>query len=116
MMEKFDRYTSMEARQHVDAGGIPAQPIEFFLAPVRWLWSHYIRQRGYRDGVSGLIVAIARAYYAFMLAAKTWDLARVDRRMDDRDRLRSKLLAGYPTATPITPAVPKAESIPVEAA
>ncbi len=96
MMEKFDRYTSREARQSLDAGRPPATPRDLLVEPAAWLWSNYVRLQGYRDGVPGLIVAIARAYYSFMLAAKTWDLSRLDRRLADRDRMRARLLDGYP--------------------
>lgn len=100
MMEKFDRYTTKEARQLIDAGAAPATPREFLLAPVRWLWFQYVRPRGYRDGVPGLIVAMARAYYAFLVAAKSWDLARLDGRLARRNRARERLLAGYPAVMP----------------
>jgi hypothetical protein len=96
--------------------------------PAAWLWTNYIRLKGYRDGVPGLIVAVARAYYSFMLAAKTWDLARLDRRLRDRDRIRDHLLEGYPTGmkrsatgSPATARVevsvesaPEAEAVSVE--
>jgi glycosyltransferase involved in cell wall biosynthesis len=95
MMEKFDRYTSREARQWLDAGRPAATPLDLLIQPATWLWSNYVRLKGYRDGVPGMIVAIARAYYSFMLAAKTWDLARLDRRLGERDRVRARLLDGY---------------------
>jgi glycosyltransferase involved in cell wall biosynthesis len=95
MMEKFDRYTSREARQWLDTGRPAATPMDLLTQPVTWIWSNYIRLKGYRDGVPGLIVAIARAYYSFMLAAKTWDLARLDGRLAERDRVRDRLLDGY---------------------
>jgi glycosyltransferase involved in cell wall biosynthesis len=114
MMEKFDRYTSREARQWLDAGRAPAAPRDLLVRPAKWIWTDYLRLKGYRDGVPGLIVAVARAYYSFMLAAKTWDLARLDRRLADRDRVRQSLLAGYPaasrsTATDAAPLEPAAE-------
>jgi glycosyltransferase involved in cell wall biosynthesis len=101
MMEKFDRYTSREARQLLDAGGQSATPRDLLVQPATWLWNNYVRLKGYRDGVPGLIVAIARAYYSFMLAAKTWDLARLDGRLANRDRIRAGLLDGYPAV--VTP-------------
>jgi glycosyltransferase involved in cell wall biosynthesis len=95
MMEKFDRYTSREARQWLDAGLSPQTPRDMLVQPAVWLWDNYVRLKGYRDGVPGLIVALARAYYSFMLAAKTWDLARLEGRLADRDRLRERLLDRY---------------------
>jgi (heptosyl)LPS beta-1,4-glucosyltransferase len=116
MVEKFDRYTSREARQWLDAGRPPATSRDLLVQPATWLWDNYVRLKGFRDGVPGLIVAIARAYYSFMLAAKTWDLARLDRRLADRDRVRARLLDGYPVvpAAPVTVAAHEPEPVAAE--
>lgn len=95
MMEKFNRYTSVQARQALGDGGPAAGSRQFLMGPLRSLWTDYVRRRGYRDGTAGLIVAIARSFYEFLLATKTWDEARLGERMAARDALRDRLIAGY---------------------
>ena len=44
-------------------------------AAARNLWDEYLRGGGHRDGTAGLAVAVTRAYYRFLVLAKTWDEA-----------------------------------------
>ncbi len=95
MMEKFNRYTSVQARQALADGAPVPSSRQLLVGPARSVWTDYVRRRAYRDGTAGLIVAIARGYYEFLLAAKTWDEARLRERMAARDAMRDRLIAGH---------------------
>lgn len=95
MMEKFNRYTSVQARQGLGAGAGPPRLRTFLTRPLRWLWLNYFRLGGFRDGRPGLVFAISRAFYEFLLVAKTWDEANMADRLLQRDAMRERLMARY---------------------
>jgi glycosyltransferase involved in cell wall biosynthesis len=107
LMEKTDRYTTIQARQALEKGRRPSGHVKWFFGDaLRYAWREYIRGRGYRDGTAGMIVTVSRIYYRFLVRAKMWDMLRTDARMRNRDRIRDRLLHEHePGATeaPIRP-------------
>jgi (heptosyl)LPS beta-1,4-glucosyltransferase len=95
LVEKSNRYTTIEAQQALAAGLGDPGPLDLIRGPVRALGA-YILRRGYRDGMAGLAYAVDRAYYGFLSAAKRWDEARAGKRQKEYDEMREDLLGGYP--------------------
>lgn len=95
LVGKMNRYTSVEARQTLERGKRPARSRNLFGRPARLFWAHYIRDRGYRDGTGGLILAISRAFSGFLLVAKMWELPRMTEREASVRRVREQLLAEH---------------------
>jgi hypothetical protein len=91
---KTNHYTTIEARQAIDAGRGDPRPHEPFVAAGRALIK-YVVHRGYRDGIAGLAYAFDRAYYKWLVQVKRWDEARAGTRQARYDRWRDKILAGY---------------------
>ena len=87
MMEKFNRYTSIQAKQQVADGARDPRALALFTSPLRSFWSNYLRTGGWRDGVAGTIVALARVAYQFLLTAKLWDERRLAERLEAAQRL-----------------------------
>ncbi len=73
---KFNRYTSFEARQMQREGA----PLNFWIFPVKFLLRSflrfirlYVKNRGYRDGLWGLIISLISGLYPFFSDAKYWE-------------------------------------------
>ncbi len=98
LVEKVNRYTTIEARQAAERGERPpGSPRRFLLSAGRWFWRSYLRDRGYRDGTGGLILAVSRAYYRFLRAAKAWERPRVAARQAEVLAVRERLVREYQT-------------------
>jgi glycosyltransferase involved in cell wall biosynthesis len=50
--------------------------IEILFRPIFRFMKFYIFKQGFRDGASGLIVALIESYYVFLKYAKLWELQR----------------------------------------
>lgn len=98
LVGKVNRYTSVEAHQAAERGERQPRGRRFLTSSARLLWQTYLRDRGYRDGTSGLILAVTRAYYRFLRAAKAWELPRLAERDADVKRVREQLLAEHPSS------------------
>lgn len=100
LTEKMNKYTTIEAEQALaDGRGDPSWS-GFITGPLR-AFAPYVARRGWRDGVAGLAYAMNMAYYAFLSAAKRWDIPRAGSRQAEYDRLREELLAGYGEVKPL---------------
>ncbi len=97
LVEKSNKYTSIEARQALAAGLGDPRAHELLIGPIRALGA-YVLRRGYRDGMAGLAYAVDRTYYGFLSAMKRWDEARSGQRQAKYDRLRERILRGFPDA------------------
>jgi glycosyltransferase involved in cell wall biosynthesis len=97
LVEKTNRYTSVEARQAHDKARRRAGPRRMIKASAQVLWREYIREQGFRDGTAGLAVAVTRAYYRFLAIAKTWDDAAAQDRLAAYEASKRALL-GLPPA------------------
>jgi glycosyltransferase involved in cell wall biosynthesis len=95
LVRKVDRYTTIEARQALEHGPKDVRPADLLVDGARYLWNQYVRDRGYRDGTIGLAVALTRAYYRVLTAAKTWELPRREARAEQVTAVRERLLARW---------------------
>jgi glycosyltransferase involved in cell wall biosynthesis len=101
LLDTVNRYTTIEAQQRTARGRRPIQgPTGALRAGAAYLWREYLRGSGYRDGMAGLIVGLARAWYRFLIEAKRWDQARIVSRKEREVALRTRLASGF--ATPST--------------
>ncbi len=95
MVANVNRYTTIELDQTAPRRIRRPSAFELVARPGRWLWRNHVRQRGFRDGRAGLIVAVTRAYYQFLLVAKRWDRAVAADRADGLAAARARLLDGH---------------------
>jgi glycosyltransferase involved in cell wall biosynthesis len=96
LVRKIDRYTTIEAQQAAERGERPPTSARRFLASAgRWFWRSYLRDRGYRDGTGGLVLAVSRAYYRFLRASKAWEQPRMAAREAAVRQVRQRILAGH---------------------
>ena len=92
LVEKTNRYTSVEARQAGTKKRRRARPLHMVRETGRNLWDEYLSQQGYRDGTAALAVAVTRAYYRFLALAKTWDEPAAATRLADYEASKRRLL------------------------
>jgi glycosyltransferase involved in cell wall biosynthesis len=105
LVEKSNRYSSVEARQAGTKRSSRANPLGMLRAAGRNLWDEYLRDGGYRDGTAALAVAVTRAYYRFLVLAKTWDEPAARHRVADYERSKRELL-GLPPESASAPEPP----------
>ena len=98
MVEKTNRYTTIEGRQGFEAGRGSPGVLELISRPLRAL-APYIVRRGYRDGMAGLAYTVDRMYYSFLSAIKRWDESNVSSREAQYDQMREDILTGFNNAT-----------------
>ncbi|MDQ3491868.1 MAG: glycosyltransferase family 2 protein [Chloroflexota bacterium] len=99
VVDKVNRYTTIEANQSLERGEpAPRSARRFLASGARWFWTSYVRDRGYRDGTAGLILAVSRAYYRFLRAAKMWEASRLPERERQVLDVRERLVAEHGTA------------------
>ncbi|CAN5725635.1 N/A [soil metagenome] len=96
VVEKVNRYTTIEAEQALSRGELPPRSARPFLgSAARWFWGSYVRDNGYRDGTAGLVLAVSRAYYRFLRAAKMWEQPRAAERERQVRAVRERLVAAH---------------------
>lgn len=84
VMEKMDRYTSLEARRFFDEG-LEVNRRDFIFKPWRVFKKTYFKFKGRRDGIEGFLFCMFSAIYRFVLLAKVWELqnqAAIKRQID----------------------------------
>lgn len=72
-----DFYTSLEAKALSKSIGIlPKKALkrELLISPVKLFFKIYIKKAGYKDGLSGLILAVLSSWRRFLIYAKYWEL------------------------------------------
>ncbi len=80
-VDKMNLYTSSDAALMTTHGhgGLRNRPVpsalgrKLFTAPLSVFWNRYVRHRGFRDGVHGLVVAVLMAFYQFVEYVKVWE-------------------------------------------
>jgi len=101
VVDKVNRYTTIEAEQALSRGEPPPRSARPFLGgAARWFWGSYVRDRGYRDGTAGLVLAVSRAYYRFLRAAKMWEQPRAGEREERVTALRERILSRHVSTDP----------------
>jgi glycosyltransferase involved in cell wall biosynthesis len=116
LTQKTNHYTSIEARQHVARGKPAPLPRYLFTKALKGFWREYILRRGYRDGMAGLTFALNRVYYRYLAMAKRWDESQVGLRQARYDRMRERILSGFPAAPGGPASRPAASELPVPGA
>jgi glycosyltransferase involved in cell wall biosynthesis len=94
MVEKTNRYTTIEGRQGLEGGRGSPGALELIARPLRAL-APYIVRRGYRDGMAGLAYTVDRMYYSFLSAMKRWDESNAPMRMEQYDQMREEIVSGF---------------------
>jgi glycosyltransferase involved in cell wall biosynthesis len=72
-LQKFHRYTTLQAEQWHAAGKRPSYWQLLFRVPLRFLRS-YVLNLGFLDGVCGLQWAVMTAFYSYLKQARLWEL------------------------------------------
>jgi len=73
IMEKYERYANWAAEDLRDKG-VKSNFLHLTLVPVWRFIRQYFIQRGFLDGIPGLIVCTISMYYAFLKYAKLWTM------------------------------------------
>ncbi len=71
----INRFTTIAARERLGARKNRAL-VHMLLNPVVRFLRMYLLQRGFLDGVPGLMVAVMGSYYVFLKYAKLWEMSR----------------------------------------
>ena len=98
MVGKWNKYTTIEAEQTVPGRKRPPALRRLLRNPASWFWHSYLLDQGWRDGRAGLVVAVTRAYYRFLVVAKMWDAFDATAREERLERVRERLLEGHADA------------------
>ncbi len=77
-LQRLDTYTTTEAETLLAQGAGPSLR-RLMLFPVFVFVRDYVVWRGILDGVSGFILSVWSAFYAFLTWAKLWEMARARR-------------------------------------
>lgn len=109
-VRKVDRYTTIEARQADERGAPVPRDREMVTAPLGYLWSQYVRTRGWRDGPTGLFVALSRAYYRTLIVAKRLEARRIEARRARIAAARDALLGRVRDGATVAGASPDGET------
>jgi glycosyltransferase involved in cell wall biosynthesis len=115
MVDRSNRYTSIEARQALAAGAARPGWFELMYEAARGI-APYVLRRGYRDGMAGLVYAIDQVYYRWLAVVKRWDEVNSPTRQPRYDRQREEILSRFPAradeALPADTAVESSKSKP----
>ncbi|HJN45596.1 MAG: hypothetical protein CL477_12115 [Acidobacteria bacterium] len=76
-VETIDRYTTLAAKQMLDAGR-RAGPLDVLVHPPVAFVRNYLLRRGCVQGIPGFVVSVMNAYYVFLKYAKLWELRQRD--------------------------------------
>jgi (heptosyl)LPS beta-1,4-glucosyltransferase len=94
MVDKTNRYTTIEAQQALEAGKGRPGVRELIMGPLSTI-GVFILRRGYRDGMAGLAWIVDRMYYRFLASMKRWDQMQSPHRQAQYDEMRDKILSGF---------------------
>lgn len=78
-INRLNNYSSQVARTKY-ADGKKASIIKIFFAPFHRFIKFYITKKGYREGFTGLLVAILESFYAFLKYVKLWEIEHEKKR------------------------------------
>ena len=76
-IETQDLYCALEAKALYEKSGLmPEKRLrkELTIGPVKLLFKIYIKKRGYKDGLHGLVFAVLSAWRRFLIYAKYWEM------------------------------------------
>lgn len=72
-VETLNRFSSISA-QEMAKQGRTFQPLQILSRPIIRFITGYIIRNGFRDGMPGLIIAVASSFYVFLKYFKLWEL------------------------------------------
>lgn len=75
-IQTIDKYSTIAAKELLDAGRAPSVTQMIFRPFFRFLRDYFVK-RGYKDGVPGLVVSICTSFYVFTKYAKLWELTHL---------------------------------------
>jgi len=78
-LERQFHYTAQGAKDILDKRGVlDKKEIRYNLGirPLKLIWKSYIKKKGYREGIYGLVVAVLDAFGHFSTWAKYWELIK----------------------------------------
>jgi glycosyltransferase involved in cell wall biosynthesis len=73
-IEKMNSYTSQDAKLKYKAGAYRLSWYELFKDTIYNFYAHFIKLRGYRDGMHGFTMSAMMAIYHFVERVKLWEL------------------------------------------
>lgn len=71
-LSKMGNYTDNEMSQKIEKG-VNITPLDALRFPMQDFLKTYFMQKGYRDGLHGLVLSILQAFYAEIVFAKMWE-------------------------------------------
>lgn len=77
-----NRYTTHEAKEIVDLKGeLDRKEIRYnvMMKPAKLFWKFYVKKKGFREGMYGLVFSVLFAWVHFLKWAKCWELTRKSR-------------------------------------
>lgn len=75
-IKKLSSHAFVRAKSDFDSGKVVSFE-KLFIRPLLRFLKFYFIKKGYREGMSGLIVAVFESFYTFMKYARLWELCRV---------------------------------------
>lgn len=72
-LQKMNRYTDMEAIRLRERER-PFHWLKLFYQPSKEFYAHYVRYRGYKDGLVGLLLALLMTFYTQVSYMKLWEI------------------------------------------
>ena len=88
-VDRIQSFSGIQARA-LYAAGRRARAADLFLRPPARFLRAYLWKQGFRDGLPGLVVAVATAFHVFLKYAKLWELARQGARGGSHDTARAQ--------------------------
>ncbi|CAN5173018.1 glycosyltransferase family 2 protein [soil metagenome] len=77
MIEKTNAWSEAEAKLRFDANHPRMVPWRFFSVMVRTFWRYYVKDKGYKAGISGLVESMYQVFSMFITYAKLWELQQL---------------------------------------
>lgn len=76
LIERANSYASVEAKVMLDEKGILSKKnirYNLTIRPLKLFWKSYVKRRGFKDGMYGLIYALLNSWGYFLRWAKYWE-------------------------------------------
>jgi glycosyltransferase involved in cell wall biosynthesis len=99
-VERIQEFSRVQARA-LRAEGRRVRARDLVLRPPARLLRAYLLKQGFRDGVPGLVIAVATAFHVFLKYAKLWELERtIALDASDLEPTAGKVRAGASASDP----------------
>ncbi|MBI4746491.1 MAG: glycosyltransferase family 2 protein, partial [Deltaproteobacteria bacterium] len=81
----MNSFTTIASKEYVKLGK-RFRLTDILFRPVFMFFKSYVLKQGFRDGLPGLVIAVAAAYHVFIKYAKLWELRNTNRRDAETQR------------------------------